>query len=85
MAARQLSRKNPDGTQMGQSATDKIGFYGTTAIVQRSGSAQAALTLTTVKTTGFGFQSSAAFEAFIAQLEEIRATLAALGLFKGST
>jgi hypothetical protein len=34
MAERQLGRATPDGTNMGQSATDKIGFYGTTAVVQ---------------------------------------------------
>lgn len=31
MAADQLSRKNPDGTKLGQSSTDLIGFYGKTA------------------------------------------------------
>lgn len=31
---KQLSDKNPDGTSLGQSATDKIGFYGTTPAVQ---------------------------------------------------
>jgi hypothetical protein len=31
MAATQLSQKNPDGTVMGQSATDKIAFCGKTA------------------------------------------------------
>jgi hypothetical protein len=34
MAADQLSKKNPDGTLLGQSATDKVGFYGKTARVQ---------------------------------------------------
>lgn len=30
MAADQLSKLNPDGTKLGQSATDKIGFWGKT-------------------------------------------------------
>lgn len=34
MAVKQLSDKNADGTQMGQSATDLIGFYGKTPVVQ---------------------------------------------------
>lgn len=34
MAERQLGRGAPDGTNMGQSATDKVGFYGITAVVQ---------------------------------------------------
>ena len=44
---RQLSDANSLGTVLGQSATDKIGFYGnatTTAVVQPSGYAQTALT-----------------------------------------
>lgn len=34
MTARQLSNKDGDGTILGQSATDKIGFFGKTARVQ---------------------------------------------------
>lgn len=45
MAANQLSNKSPDGTLLGQSASDKIGFYGlATAIVQPTGAAQGAVT-----------------------------------------
>lgn len=37
MAVKQLSDGGPDGTRLGQSATDKIGFYGlTTPIVKPS-------------------------------------------------
>ena len=36
MAATQLSQKNPDGTVLGQSSSDKIGFYAKTAITLRS-------------------------------------------------
>lgn len=36
MAADQLSKKNPDGTTLGQSSTDKIGFFGKTCITLRS-------------------------------------------------
>lgn len=80
----QVTYNSPDGAQMGQSATEKIAFYGSTPIVQRSGSSQGALTLTTALSSGYGFTTATAFNAFTAQLEEIRATLAALGLFKGS-
>jgi hypothetical protein len=44
----------------------------------------AALTLTTATSAGFGFSTSAAFAAFTAQLEEIRASLVELGLHNGS-
>lgn len=34
MAVDQLSKKCPDGTALGQSTSDKIGFYGVTPVVQ---------------------------------------------------
>lgn len=36
-----LSDKGPDGTMLGQSATDKVGFYGATPVVQPAGIADA--------------------------------------------
>lgn len=70
--------------QVGASATDLVGFWGVTPIAQRASAAQAALTLTTATTTGVGFSTTTAFDEFVAQVEEIRATLAAAGLFKGA-
>ena len=43
-AARQLSDGNSQGTILGQSTTDLIGFHGATPTAQRSGNAQAAIT-----------------------------------------
>lgn len=34
MSVDQLSKLNPEGTTLGQSATDKIAFYGATTVVQ---------------------------------------------------
>lgn len=34
MAKKELSDGGPDGTSLGQSATDKIGFYGATPVVK---------------------------------------------------
>jgi hypothetical protein len=36
MAAKQLSDYNPDGTNLGQDASDKISFYGKTPVAQAS-------------------------------------------------
>jgi hydrogenase maturation factor HypE len=69
---------------LGDAVTDTIGFYGVTAIAQRAASTQGALTLTTSTSSGFSFTTSAAFSAGWAQVEEIRATLVALGLMKGA-
>ncbi len=69
---------------LGSAVTDKVGFYGVTGIVQPADAAQAALTLTTATTTGIGFSTVTAFNAFSAQLENIRAELVLLGLLKGA-
>jgi hypothetical protein len=78
-----LDYGSSDGCQIGGAATDKVGFFGTTPADQRSGAAQAALTATTIGAVGLA--TTAGVSALLAQLEEIRATLAELGLFKGST
>lgn len=67
---------------VGNATTDTVAFYGVSGTTQRSGSAQATLTYT-VLSNGFGFTTSAQFIAALALLDEIRATLVALGLFKG--
>ncbi len=36
MAVEQLTKANDDGTSFGQSATEKIGHYGVTPVVQAS-------------------------------------------------
>jgi hypothetical protein len=61
----------------------KAGFFGVSATTQPANAAQAALTLTTSLQSGFGFTTSAGFNAFIAQLENMRASLVTLGLMKG--
>ena len=44
MAVDQLSKKCPDGTTLGQGATDLVAFYGATPIVQPTNADQTALT-----------------------------------------
>ncbi len=47
MAELQLSDGNPDGTNMGQSTSDLIGFYGVTNIAQATVTATTTTTATT--------------------------------------
>lgn len=70
----------------GASATSTVGFYGATPIVQPANAAQAAVTLTTVLqgASAYGFTTNTGLTAFIAQVENIRASLVLLGLLKGS-
>lgn len=65
-------------------ASGSIGFFGVTATTRPASASQAALTLTTATAGGYGFTTSTAFSAAMAQLENIRASLVTLGLLKGS-
>lgn len=77
MAAEVLGRDPTAGTKLGQATSHKIAFYGTTAVSQRAGAAQA--------TSLVGTASSADVTSDLkAAVIEIMNTLAAVGLWKGS-
>lgn len=78
MALQELSNGNSDGARLGQSSTDKIGFYGlATPIVRRAAAAQATSLVGTASSADFNTDAKAA-------LIEVMNTLAALGLWTGS-
>jgi hypothetical protein len=62
---------------LGQATTDKLGFYGVTPIVQRSGAAQATSLVGTASTTSLTTDHKA-------YLIEIGNALVALGIWKGA-
>lgn len=72
----ELSDLNPDGTRLGQSATDKVGFYGATPVAQRS----AAIQGNAVVSVSSNITIAASLTAWIV---EVTATLNALGIWKG--
>ena len=74
----QLSKADPDGTSLGQSATDKVSFYGATPVVQRASSIQAA---SVVSATSFISVTSN----LAAWAQEVSATLTGLGAWKGTS
>ncbi len=61
----------------------KAGFFGVTPVVQPASAVQAALTTVTGSAGGIGFTTTTNFSAFVAQVENIRASLVLLGLLKG--
>lgn len=72
------------GSKLGTAAAEKLGFHGATPVVQRAGAAQAAVVTTAAtNSTPYGY-SQAQADAIVALLNEIRATLVAKGLMKGS-
>lgn len=69
------------GTNIGTTATDLIGFYGETPIVQPSVTAIGTTTISQVGTSGkWAFASSTAALAFVARVRSLQDKLDALGL-----
>lgn len=86
----------PDGIDYGQSATDLVGFYGVTPVVQPTSASQAAITNsaggTASATTGLQALTASynstllanSFATVVVLVNKLRADLVALGLIKGS-
>lgn len=77
MAVKELSDAGAEGTRMGQSATDKIAFFGGTPVVQRANSIQATSLIS-------AYTATSASALIGALLVEIANTLNGLGIWKGS-
>lgn len=72
-----------DGIQIGATG-EKLAFLGSTPVVQRVGAAGAAVATTAAtSSTPFGF-SEAQANAIVALVNELRATMVAVGLHKGA-
>lgn len=76
---------SPDGFTVGAAATNYVGFYGATPIVQPSGSGQAAVITTAATTsTPWGFATSGQANAIVTLVNQLRSDLVSLGLIAGS-
>ena len=73
----QVTYNSPDGAQMGQSATEKIAFYGNTPVVRRAYSSAVHATSALATSTSFGATQLAA-------LQEVQLTLIGLGIWATS-
>lgn len=78
-----LATGTATGSQIATSASQKLGFYGTTPIVQRTSASQAAVVTTPAALVSYGYTQSQA-DGIVTLLNEIRAALVAVGLIKGS-
>lgn len=72
-----VTNNSPDGALIGATATDKVGFYGTTPVVQRAAAIQAA----SVVSAASYISVSTNLCVFAA---EVAATLTGLGIWKGA-
>lgn len=80
MSVEYIGSGNDDGTNFGQSSTDKIGFYGlATPIVQPTG-ATAVETTAATTSTPYGYSTSTQADAIVTALNATIANLKALGL-----
>lgn len=76
-----LDYGSPDGCQIGGAATDKIGFYGNTPVVQPDATALTALATTVfseAKTGIWGFGTSTAAQLFRTRINQLIADVASL-------
>jgi hypothetical protein len=74
---KQLSDLNPDGTAIGQTAADKVAFYGVTPVAQRAAAIQGA----SVVSVSSNITIAASLTAWMV---EVTATLVGLGIWKGA-
>jgi hypothetical protein len=69
----QVTYNSPAGAMIGQSASEKVGFYGATPVVQRA---------TSTSHTTTNVVTSASFGTLqVAQIQEIQNTLIAIGIW----
>lgn len=74
------------GSKIGLSASEKLSFHGQTPVAQRSGASQAAVATTAAtQTTPWGYTTQAQADGIITLLNELRASLVAKGIIKGSS
>lgn len=81
-AVRQLSDGNSQGTVLGQSSSDPIGFYGVAAPVTRTtmqtSAANISLLSVVGSTSGIGFSTVSMFGAYTSTVVNMQSDLAAL-------
>ena len=70
----QITYNSPDGAQLGQSASEKISFYGVVPVIQRAYSSAVHATSALAASASFGATQLAA-------IQEIQLTLIGLGIW----
>ena len=81
MGIKQLSDGGPDGTRLGQSSTDLVGFFGGTVVVRQTApTAPSATVSVTVNATIWAYSTSTQADAIVTCLRAINTNLTNLGL-----
>ena len=71
---------NPDGQTFGNSATEKISFYGKTPVVQAAAVTAVTTTGASSTTNAYGFTTAAQADAIVASLNAVITALANIGI-----
>ena len=80
MPVTELTDNNADGSRVGQSSSEKIGFYGAAPVVRQSVSAYTTTTASVSTSTNWGYTTSTQADAINTQVVAITAALRNLGL-----
>ncbi len=83
MSVNQISNGNDDGTLLGQSSTDKLGFFGLTTPIVQPALTPCKTVASATSTTPFGFVSAVDANNFIDMVYSMFDKLVALGLIAG--
>lgn len=74
-----LGNGNPDGTSCGRSSSDKFSFHGVTPVARYESSALVTISYSPTS-GGFGFTTSAQFQALLAKVNAIQDALELKGI-----
>lgn len=80
MAVRELSDLRVDGTRLGQSTADLVGFFGNTPVDQPAQVTSVNTTASTSTTNAFGYTTSTQADAIVTAINAIITNLEELGL-----
>lgn len=75
---------NSDGTLVGNSASDKVGFYGVTPVVQAATFTSVATTAATSTTNAYGYTTAAQADAIVTAVNAIITALENIGIAASS-
>lgn len=76
----QVTYNSPTGAMIGQSATEKIGFFGATPVVQRTKATAVTTTSATSTTNAYGYTTAAQADAIVTAVNAIIVNLTDMGI-----
>lgn len=82
--AERLDYGSPDGSSWGGAATDKLGCYGVTPVVQAANITAVATTAATSTTNAYGYTTAAQADAIVTALNSVITAIEGFGITAAS-